>query len=82
MSEITIQTAHRECLALRRQLDAALRERDCLRAALERYGRHEAGPDGCRYEGRGFGGAPCTCGLAALLEVKETPGSEEPPGEE
>lgn len=35
-----------------------------LRAALRRYGRHEAGPDGCRFD-------PCTCGLALLQEGTE-----------
>jgi hypothetical protein len=40
-------------------------ERDRLRAALERYGRHESGPDGCRTTD---GVAePCDCGLSAAL---------------
>jgi hypothetical protein len=46
-----------------RRLEAAIAERDRLRAALERYGRHESGPDGCRY-------SPCTCGLEEALKAR------------
>jgi hypothetical protein len=48
-------------------------DRDRLRAALEKYGRHHGHCGAAAYP-RPSG---CTCGLTALLEVKETPGDAE-----
>jgi hypothetical protein len=57
--EKAVQLGEGHHLTLQREAEVT-RERDRLREALKRYGWHESGPDGCRFD-------PCTCGLSDLV---------------
>jgi hypothetical protein len=62
---------------LTRKLNEALKERDRLQRALEKYGDHRLS---CDWDTKW---AVCTCGLQAALDAKEEPGDHgEPPGQE